>query len=39
MKGITAADTYILTPQPPSATTNAVTWITSGGGVDKGYAK
>jgi len=39
MKGITPDDTYILTPQPPTATTNAVTWVSSGGGVTKGYAK
>jgi len=39
MKGISSADTYILTPQPPSASTNAVTWQSSGGGVDKGYAR
>lgn len=39
IKGINSEDTYILTPQPPSATTNAVTWVSSGGGVSKGYAK
>ena len=39
MKGITTADTYILTPEPPAETTNAVTWHSSGGGVVKGYAK
>ena len=33
--GITAADTYILTPQIEN---NVVTWQTSGGGVDAGYA-
>ena len=39
-KGITPADTYILTPEPPSDTTNnAVVWHSSGGAVDKGYAK
>lgn len=39
MKGITPADTYILTPEPPGTTTNAVIWHSSGGGVEKGYAK
>ena len=39
MKGITVADTYILQPDPPGAGTNAVTWKSSGGGVEKGYAK
>jgi type IV pilus assembly protein PilA len=38
-KGITADDTYILTPQLPNATSNAVTWVSSGGGVERGYAK
>lgn len=38
-KGITEADTYVLTPQLPGTGNNAVTWISSGGGVDKGYAK
>ncbi len=39
MKGIAAADNYILKPELPGAGTNAVTWKTSGGGVEKGYAK
>ena len=40
MKGIAPADTYILTPEPPTdTTTNAIVWHTSGGAVDKGYAK
>lgn len=39
MKGIVAADTYVLTPQLPGAGTNAVTWFSSGGGVEKGYAR
>ena len=39
MKGITPEDNYILTPQEPGATHNAVTWSSSGGGVEKGYAK
>ena len=38
-KGITALDTYVLTPELPGAGTNAVTWFSSGGGVDKGYAR
>jgi type IV pilus assembly protein PilA len=38
-KGIQAADTYILTPQLPGEGENAVTWASSGGGVEKGYAK
>lgn len=38
MKGITGADTYILTPQPPADGNNAVSWKSSGGGVEKGYA-
>jgi len=38
-KGITSADTYVLTPELPDGTANAVTWVSSGGGVDKGYAK
>lgn len=33
--GITAKDTYILTP---TATNGYLTWDTSGGGVDNGYA-
>ena len=39
MKGINPEDTYILTPHPPTASTNAVTWSSSGGGVEKGYAR
>ncbi len=39
MKGIAPEDTYILTPQPPGAGTNAITWSSSGGGVEKGYAR
>jgi len=38
-KGIKPTDTYILTPKLPADGTNAVTWASSGGGVDKGYAK
>ncbi len=38
-RGITSEDTYVLTPIPPGANTNAVTWKSSGGGVDRGYAK
>jgi type IV pilus assembly protein PilA len=38
-KGISANDTYILTPQLPGEGSNAVTWQSSGGGVEKGYAK
>ncbi|MFT3742256.1 MAG: prepilin-type N-terminal cleavage/methylation domain-containing protein [Gammaproteobacteria bacterium] len=38
LKGITSQDTYILTPQPPGEGDNAVTWRSSGGGVEKGYA-
>jgi type IV pilus assembly protein PilA len=38
-KGITPEDTYVLTPELPSATANALTWVSSGGGVVKGYAK
>lgn len=34
--GITAADTYILTP---TVTNGTITWISSGGGVTNGYAK
>lgn len=34
--GITAADTYILTP---TVTNGVVTWASSGGGVTAGYAK
>lgn len=34
--GITAADTYVLTP---TLTGGAVTWASSGGGVTAGYAK
>ena len=34
--GITAADTYVLTPV---IVNNAVTWTSSGGGVTAGYAK
>lgn len=34
--GIEATDTYILTP---TITNNTLTWASSGGGVDKGYAK
>jgi type IV pilus assembly protein PilA len=37
-KGITSDDTFVLTPQPPTDQSNAVTWKSSGGGVDKGYA-
>lgn len=39
LKGITPADTYILTPDLPGVGMNAVTWHSSGGGVEKGYAK
>lgn len=35
--GITAADTYVLTPTV--GTGNTVTWASSGGGVTAGYAK
>ena len=35
--GITAADTYILTPTV-SAGSNTLTWVASGGGVTNGYA-
>jgi type IV pilus assembly protein PilA len=38
-KGIQSTDTYILTPQPPTESSNAVTWTSTGGGVEKGYAK
>lgn len=38
-KGIENTDTYILTPRLPSATDNAITWQSSGGGVQKGYAR
>lgn len=38
-KGITPADTYVLTPTAPGVGTNAVTWKSSGGGVEKGYAR
>jgi type IV pilus assembly protein PilA len=38
-KGIISEDTYVLTPQLPNATNNSVSWQSSGGGVDKGYAK
>jgi type IV pilus assembly protein PilA len=38
-KGITAEDTYMLTPELPTETSYSVTWKSSGGGVDKGYAK
>lgn len=34
--GITAADTYILTP---TVVNNTLTWASSGGGVANGYAK
>lgn len=34
--GITAADTYVLTP---TAVNNVVTWAASGGGVTNGYAQ
>lgn len=34
--GITAADTYILTP---TVTNGTITWASSGGGVTAGYAK
>ena len=34
--GITATDTYVLTP---TLSGNAVTWASSGGGVTAGYAK
>ena len=34
--GITATDTYILTP---TVVNNVVTWATSGGGVTNGYAQ
>lgn len=33
--GITAADTYVLTPTP---TNNTLVWASSGGGVTNGYA-
>lgn len=33
--GITAADTYVLTP---TVTNNVLTWVASGGGVTAGYA-
>jgi len=36
--GILAADTYILTPTLDAASGN-ITWVSSGGGVTKGYAK
>lgn len=36
--GIVAGDTYILTPSFPAGA-SAVTWVASGGGVTKGYAK
>ncbi len=36
-KGITSADTYILTPTLTEET-NALHWHSSGGGVEKGYA-
>lgn len=36
--GITAADTYVLTPTVDAASGN-VTWASSGGGVTAGYAK
>lgn len=39
MKGITPEDSYILTPQPPAEGNNAITWQSSGGGVEKGYAR
>lgn len=39
MKGILPTDTYILRPELPGSGTNAVVWRSSGGGVDKGYAK
>lgn len=39
MKGILPEDTYILSPKLPVSGTNAVIWDSSGGGVDKGYAK
>ena len=38
-KGILATDSYILTPQLPGEGSNAVTWQSSGAGVEKGYAK
>ncbi len=34
--GITASDTYVLTP---TVTNNVITWASSGGGVTNGYAK
>ena len=37
LHGITAADTYILTPT--YSATGGVTWASSGGGVTAGYAK
>ncbi len=39
LKGVSPEDTYILTPQAPTTSTNAVTWHSSGGGVEKGYAR
>ncbi len=38
-KGIKPADTYILTPTAPDEGANAVVWKSSGGGVERGYAK
>lgn len=38
LHGITAADTYVLTPTV-DATSGTVTWASSGGGVTAGYAK
>lgn len=38
-KGITPEDTYLLTPQPPTSNANALTWVSSGVGVSRGYAK
>jgi type IV pilus assembly protein PilA len=37
-KGITENDTFILTPVAPEENSNAISWESSGGGVEKGYA-
>jgi prepilin-type N-terminal cleavage/methylation domain-containing protein len=39
MKGIKATDTYILTPNLSAGVGNTLIWKSSGGGVEKGYAK
>ena len=38
-KGIQAEDNYVLAPQLPGEGSNAVTWQSSGGAVEKGYAR